>query len=57
MLSSWFTFFLNNLVTSINGQRHIQVLHNININMYYINKKKVTGRDNGKSEQLGISAS
>ena len=39
MLSSWFTFFLSNSITSINGQRHNQVLHYITINIYYINKK------------------
>ena len=33
-------FFFNNLVTYINGQFYIQVLHNININVYYINKKR-----------------
>ena len=33
-------FFLNNLVTYINGQCYIQVLHNININVHYINKKR-----------------
>ena len=33
-------FFLNNFVTYINGQCYIKFLHKININVYYINKKR-----------------